>query len=359
MGVGAGDNGTLNGPTRRSRDPWSGVMLAIIAAAAAGVIAGLVLAPDPVPPSAGVDSRAKTIALTKAPFADPRLLKLVITVAPKVALVVRDAGIVTSIDCAPGNTWASGSTPLTINDSPRLLLSTSRPLWRDLVGGEEGPDVVAVQSALLKLGYDSPTTGNFDPDTRAAWARMLRDRDIASTYGELDLGDLVALPASTVTVASCTVGPGAEVAQGTAIAVLTSGLTSLKPTRALTGLVPGARSLTIGATTVAANVHGDVTNPGSLAALEAEPVVQIASAASPAADADGTLALTTPLTVYPVPPAALHEVSGTAACIVSGATGYPVTIIASSLGTTSITFAAGTTPPASAALERNSGVSCG
>jgi peptidoglycan hydrolase-like protein with peptidoglycan-binding domain len=300
-----------------------------------------------------------SIAIQPTAFDDSRTVKLKVATSDKHPLNVPTSGVITAIDCVPGQGWSAGSTPLSINEAPKLAIFAQNPLWRDLSGGEKGADAAAIQRILADDGYDSPSTGQFDLATRAAWQRLLQANRIPSPYGAFLLSDVILLPSEQVTLGACPARRGEAVVAGEAIAEIQSALASVSLDSSPLVLTPGQRTLTIGGSTVPVGEDAAVTERAALAQLATEPAI-IAKVTTPVVELSGVYRLATPLTVFRVPPSVLVEVQDTAACLVGGdEKGYPVTIVSSSLGSTAVAFAAEVTPPDKAALEPEASISCG
>lgn len=80
--------------------------------------------------------------------------------------------VITGMYVHPGQSVKSGEVIAEVSDRPVYLLQGPLPLWRDLVPGESGKDVMELQAALAHLnfssGYDS--YGYFGPGTEEAVA---------------------------------------------------------------------------------------------------------------------------------------------------------------------------------------------
>lgn len=344
---------------RKSHIPKaSPLVLGAIALSASGLIVGSLLAPQPTPSSGLGATGSPSITIHPSVFDDARTVKLKVAVSEKTALTVSASGVVTAIDCHPGQNWAAGNSSLSINEAPKLTVFAENPLWRDLSGGEKGADVTAIQRVLADAGFVSPSTGEFDSSTRAAWQRLLQANDISSPYGAFLLSDLIMLPAEEVTLGACPARRGDKVAAGASIAELQSALVSVAMDSSPLALTPGPRTLTIGGSTVPVGENAAVTEPAALAQLTSEPAI-IAKVETPVVELSGVYRLATPLTVYRVPPSVLLEVEDTTACIIGAdEKGYPVTIVSSSLGSTAVTFASEVTPPDKAILDPEASISC-
>lgn len=96
--------------------------------------------------------------------------------------------------------------------SPLIVLETgSTPI--------EGDDVLQLQRALVRLGYDSPVTGIFDSATSAAVIRWQHDAG-AEPDGIVDLGEVVFLP-DPVRITEAILTIGRPVGDGSAVLATT------------------------------------------------------------------------------------------------------------------------------------------
>jgi multidrug efflux pump subunit AcrA (membrane-fusion protein) len=78
--------------------------------------------------------------------------------------------VITAIDTSPGAQVLDGEVLLAISGRPLYVLPGAFPAYRDMVPGDDGPDVAELQSALQGLGYStSPDPpGVFGKGTEAA-----------------------------------------------------------------------------------------------------------------------------------------------------------------------------------------------
>lgn len=74
-------------------------------------------------------------------------------------LVAGGSGRVTAVRVSIGSLVREGDPILEIEGRPMVAIEESKPFWRDLAVGAEGPDVEMLQEALTSLGYLS-----FEPD---------------------------------------------------------------------------------------------------------------------------------------------------------------------------------------------------
>jgi hypothetical protein len=109
-----------------------------------------------------------------------------------------------------------------VNDDPVLLLSGSRPMYRNLSRGDDGWDVRNLNDNLVALGYADRKTVDEDP-SHFGWEteqalEELQDKIGVDTTGELAVGDAVVLPSDLrITAATAKLGgnaaPGVPLAQ--------------------------------------------------------------------------------------------------------------------------------------------------
>lgn len=103
------------------------------------------------------------------------------------------AGVVTEVDTT--GSYASGDTVYAVDDLPVRVVAGDTPFYRDLVRGADGPDVRAVNTALVALGYlTGPASEEFTSGTVRAVVDWQRDLGIEPTGGVLR-GELIAVPA--------------------------------------------------------------------------------------------------------------------------------------------------------------------
>lgn len=146
----------LIGPSRRRSLL---VVAAVVALAGLGVAAVAATRPDDRKPP--TDAAATDVSAT----VEKRTLELVtvargaIETVDEVAVVAparqdgQTASVLSAAPAASGASVSSGATVAEINGRPIVALNLAVPLYRDVVPGTAGPDVVALQDALRSLGF--------------------------------------------------------------------------------------------------------------------------------------------------------------------------------------------------------------
>ncbi len=131
----------------------------------------------------------------------------------------------TVVEVAPsGSVVGSGSILAVVGDEPVAVLEGELPAWRDLVVGDEGPDVEQLETALVSAGFDPDGVITVDEEYTSATAEMVEDwqEEIgAEPTGEVRHGAVVFLP-EPMRVESVAVEPGALVAAGDTLVGLAS-----------------------------------------------------------------------------------------------------------------------------------------
>ncbi|WP_159734248.1 peptidoglycan-binding protein [Arthrobacter sp. 9V] len=79
-----------------------------------------------------------------------------------------DRLILTSTPKAVGDFVEPGELLAVVSGHPLLVMPASVPLYRDIIPGDSGPDVRALQAALAGLGLAVKTNGTFDQQTQQA-----------------------------------------------------------------------------------------------------------------------------------------------------------------------------------------------
>ncbi|MCX4471351.1 hypothetical protein OOK41_13710 [Micromonospora sp. NBC_01655] len=317
-------------------------LLCVALAAIAAALVGFALY-RPIPASLATAPAPSDVPLTAEELTDARSVELAATLGEESAIASPATGTVTRTDCTAGASLASGSTTFTVDKTPLINLHTATPLWRDLAFGTEGADVIALQNELARLGYDVQAGGRFDWQTWVAWDALAESLGGNTDYGMLALNRVIWMPAQKVVIASCPIRLGQPTTAGAALMALPTPVLAASVKSYPGDLVPGTRILTVGsgdATTVLPiDEHGKLTADGLTALAGTEAYAQFAQNPKDAV-LQADLVLEKPVTVYPLPPAAVSMTGESSGCVAPVRGGpISVTIVASKLGRSYVAFA--------------------
>lgn len=321
----------------------------------AGTAVGLTLAPTGAPRSVDPPSGPVTVTAATAMFDDARPVGLAVVPSGQSALTSPASGRVTSSDCRPGAAVVPGSSPFSVDDQPLIALATSRPIWRDLGVGDTGPDVRALQEELKRLGQATAVDGSVGAQTlRAARAVAAAAGRDTRGWETVPAAAILWLPANPATVSACRARPGDLVDAGDQLATLPAVIEAARvnPGDAPSGANDGAREAVVDGEVFPLDGEGSIAQD-DLPRLAGTPSYRSAvqqDATDAASSAEGrtvTVAaqsrLAAPVPAWQVPPAALYDIRGTAACVLSDGRPRPVTILGSKLGAAYVSTAAGAT----------------
>ena len=349
------------------RPQWRVVLLSSLLVGSLGVGAGWLLAYSP----QFVDENQAQGAQISYPieqrdYADSHNVTLSVQAGKAASVHIQASGMVTDLSCGIGEYWEEGEAPLAVDGSPKVVLTTVSPMHRDLSGGETGSDVVALQDALHRLGYDVSKTGKFDTQTKSALAVLLKSLGV-NAKNNLKLGafwvdDFLWLETSSP-IETCAVSLGDLVNAGDTIATLTPAITAMNISTP-GSLFEGDRTLTVGETTVPVPPNNVISDHEAVAALLSEPyIISYFAQKSLAEDSvpppSGLLELTEPIQVFAVPPSAIIGVVSDKGCVFDETNSHPVQVISSSLGLTYVGFPDSTVTPVSVLIQPPQGSTCG
>ncbi|MET4538892.1 hypothetical protein ABIE37_000647 [Arthrobacter bambusae] len=191
---------------------------------------------EPVPPAPGVVPVSATVerrAVAKQVVLSGKVIagaQSALQASPTEGV---DRLVVTAVAKEIGSLVVPGELLAVVSGRPLLILPSSVPLYRDVIHGESGPDVIALQAALATFGFACTTTGTFDVDTQQAlgsWYKaagfeaptapaQLPQEDAGKAAPKAASSDVmfrwrefVQIPGNTGTIASLA-GPGALLAE--------------------------------------------------------------------------------------------------------------------------------------------------
>lgn len=326
-----------------------------LAVFSAGAIAAWLWFAPSAPPSLSAPTAAVEVPINHQEYSDVRSVGVSFETVRPDPLEASVAGRITATMCSAGSEISSGAPLLSIDGQLLLALSTSTPLWRDLRAGDTGDDVTSLQRELARLGHPIAADGRVGSGTLAAVAKLFANAgDAGFTAGTVPFSRIVWLPASSVTIESCEARLGSSLTENGIVATLSDAVTTVAVTPWPTDLVPGERTLTLDSVTVPIGNDGVVSEPEAIRQLTATPSAIESAAAdrssgperpgvveASAGTLTGELALRAPIAIGIVPPSAVYSVTDSQGCISSSGTGYPVTIVGSQLGQTSIVIDSG------------------
>ncbi|GAA0441076.1 peptidoglycan-binding domain-containing protein [Leifsonia naganoensis] len=339
--------------TRGALLSWAAAGLAVAACGGAAVAAAALA---PAPSDLRTATPIRSIPVGHAEFDDGRAVTLAVRSSTEYALSAPATGRITAFDCAEGAEVASGTSPLAIDDGPRLALATATPPWRDLAPRTRGADVRALQDELDRLGFSVASDGVVGPRTIAAFADALENVGGVPDRSMIRLDSLIWLPSAHASIADCTAAAGQDVQPGMPLATFTGVPPSASVLDLPTNLVPGERVLVVGPDRIPVDEEGTVHDPAILVALGRTAAGRTEGATAPQ-PIDAHLVLSAPLAVAVVPPSAVYGVSGEEGCVTTDGTTRRVRIHGSQLGQTMVTFADG--PPPEAVDVRPPRTACG
>jgi peptidoglycan hydrolase-like protein with peptidoglycan-binding domain len=299
----------------------------------AGGVTAVLLRPAPAPAGLRTATEVTSAPTGREDLVDERTVKISLTQLATPPLVVGIGGRVTRTTCKAGKALKSGQVVARIDDTPVIALFTRTPLYRDLAHGDEGADVRALQTELRRLGHDVEVTGEFDRQTRAA-VRKLKDSD----DGTITVGEILWLPAPSVTPNACDLTLGAYVSAGQAFAKVPPRLAAVTVNSLPSGIVPGERTVEVLGETGPLDTRGAATDPGFLTRIAAGQEYQLLLASGEKPDLSAIIRLKKAIPTVKVPPGSVFALDGDQGCVQSGGTGYPVTVVGSRLGATLVTM---------------------
>jgi peptidoglycan hydrolase-like protein with peptidoglycan-binding domain len=314
----------------------STVLLCSIVVGVAGVGAGMLLAPPQAPDELSAATDERTAPVSVQQFTDDRKTPVVLRSSEPTPLRSAATGTVTESFAAAGQEISSGMTIFDVNSEPVVALHTTVPLYRDLVQGDRGIDVLALQKELVRLGYKIDDTGHYGRGTTNAVKDLQKRAGASKPSGKLTLGQVMWLPSTNVVPATWTASLGATLGGGD-VGATPATLTGVSITDLPSGLAPGQRTLTLFGSTTMLDDSGTATDPTFLAEVAASPDYQAVRASEAPDAATGSTQLAEPMETLRVPPSAVFAVRGTSACIQSDGVARPVTIVGSGLGASLVT----------------------
>lgn len=336
-------------PSRAARLSLGVVVAVLLAAGGAGT--ALLLVTPTVPASLAESSGPETVPVPFEEFADPRQVEVGFERAPDVSLVSAAAGLLTASSCRAGGSFSSGTSALAVDGAPVLSLATATPLWRDLVKGDTGPDVRALQEELIRLGAPLVADGILGDGSIRALEHLLEEASgEEERLTSIPRSRLLWIPAPTVTTASCGLSVGGPVEPGSTVAVVSGGIAALRLGSVPTDALPGERRLLVDDAVLALSPEGAVTAEADLRSFAATVSARSALATEGTTSVRATSELAAPVRVGVVPPSALVALEGGHGCVLADGSPARVEVVSSELGRTAVVFPDGEEPASVAVL---------
>lgn len=332
-------------PRGRHRVLLASGLLTVALAASAGIGVGALVFASATPESLSTPVPVNDVPVSEREFEDRRTVEVGLTLRADTVLAAPGSGRITAIACQAGAALESGRSSLAIDGRPVVNLATAVPLWRDLARGDRGDDVHALQAELARLGHELVVDGVVRASTVRAYRALLGGLDgkVDASIDAVERARVLWLPATPVSLAECTVATGADVVAGDKIATVPNGLAGAAITHLPDGLAPGDRVLVIDGASVPIESDGRVTSAEALAAIAATPTyAQAVKGGSTTLTA--SLALANPVTVSVVPPGALYDLDGEAACVSENGIARAVQVLGSELGQSFVNVEEGAAP---------------
>lgn len=312
------------------------IMVAICALlAATGGVVGWVSAVAKRPPSLSQPGELEWIIPEKQQFDDIRTVAVEVVTDPGAKILSQTDGLVTSVNCQSGESWRSGTAPVSVDGNPLVALATKTPLWRDIDQSTIGHDVTALQQELARLGLQTRTDGTWDEQSWQQVTRYFGDQGVVNVGPAIPRGSIVWLPSEKTKIGECSAVVGGPVAVGTPLALTQPSISKMSASMPK-DLVAGKRMISIDGVDLSIDENGSVQDVQQAEQALAKRTLNInGQDASNRQPLTGALRLVTPVEVYSVPASAVVGY-GAQACV-SGKEGVvPVTVIASSLGRTTV-----------------------
>ena len=324
----------MSGLRFKRRFPWE-ILLPAVVLTSLGVLTGFLLAPTAPPHELENATPAAEFSPTSQKFSDARDVQLSVVTEGQRVLASPATGTVTRWACRPGTVFSSGSSSISIDDSPILSLATVVPLWRDLGLGATGRDVQSLQRALNVLGADLAVDGRLNLATRSALSALVKS--IGGTWtGTLLRRGVIWLPTRTVNVTSCETLLGAELGAGSTIAKSAGRIVRMKPKVPPVSLFEGRRVVVVGDVAVTADANSEVSDGGAIAKIKKTAAYRSWLDSKGAVPLIGSLQLAKPIVVLSVPPSAVFGLESGGPCIIAEGKALRIRIVTSSLGRTVI-----------------------
>lgn len=279
---------------------------ALVVIGAAGSV-GYALRPVPEPELLRSGGEVTTAPVVPQTFDDSRRVQVQLVTGVDQPLVVQTGGMLTASWCQDGGEITSGTVVAHVDERRLIGLHTTVPPYRDLSVGDDGADVAALQSELIRLGHldASAADGEFGNLTGQALQSLRESAGLDDGEGSTERAEFIWLPSPQMTGITCALKVGDAVSQGAAIAT-SRGAPERVDVRSLPDdLTPGERTIRIGSVQGPVDSRGVATDAAFLAELAADEELISGLAEDPGATVTATIALASSLAAYSIPVGAL------------------------------------------------------
>lgn len=327
-----------------------------------GFAVGLILmSPGAVPPSLTSDENTDgSFIPVEQQLDDSRDVQISLEFNDSAQLFSTASGLVTHNDCVPGASLSSWESTISIFGEPILNLSSSTPIWRDIVPGDFGQDVLGVQEELVRQGHTVVADGVAGERTIALVnARLEELKRHVSDPTRISKESLLWLPSPVIYVKACSARLGATVVEGDAVFDTQPEIKSITVVNLPTDLIPGDRILEIDGNHFAVDETGQVIDGADLSSLSALTTADGVNGnetepSGLSAEHTAQLLLSAAVSAWAVPPSSVIVESNTKACVVAddGQTAA-VQVVGSQLGKSFVIFSDGDPAPRSIVLKPN------
>ncbi|NMM93759.1 peptidoglycan-binding domain-containing protein [Bifidobacterium oedipodis] len=275
-----------------------------------------------------------TVETSHQKFTDERTVEITFENSAEQSVIGRMSGTVSANLCIPGQVVESGNQLMSVDGRPIIALHTSTPLYRDISIGDAGPDVMALQQELARLGYNTEGNGNFGWRTANGVSQLLERAGRNHPAEQIGPTDTIWIPDATVIPTQCLAPLNTALSDGTEI-MKTGGQLTAVTFPLPSDLREGKRRLTLFgvATSIDDVADSTITDQTFLNEVTASDEYKTFLADQGGKKPTATLALEQPIDTIQVPPSAIVGQSGNRACVSpNGKRVVPVTVIGSSLG---------------------------
>ena len=183
----------------------------------AGVLVTALVIPTPTPDGLSAATSPDTVTASRQQFDDERTVEASFETSAEQSLTSRAAGTVSETLCMPGQAVESGKRLLSVDGKPVIALHTDTPLYREIGTGDTGPDVLALQQELARLGYNAEGNGTYGWRTKDGVNQLLSQAGDRNPDGRIGPTDVAWLPQTTATPTQCTAGLNTNLTDGAEI----------------------------------------------------------------------------------------------------------------------------------------------